>query len=108
MNTSIAAPVIALGIGGYVNFLIPVDPVLIALLLYVVFCGVHIIGIGEYAKLETVLTILALALLVLLWIVEFPHISATNLFGPEGKTFFPNGFAGIWAACPYVSNDDAE
>ncbi|MDD2586887.1 MAG: ethanolamine permease [Syntrophomonadaceae bacterium] len=98
----IAAPVIALGIGGYVNFLFPVNPVLVALVLYIVFCGVHIMGIGEMAKLETVLTIAALLLLVMLWVVGFPNISTANLFGADHSTFFPNGFAGVWGACPYA------
>lgn len=99
----IAAPVVALGIGGYVSFLIPsADPVFVALLLYVVFAVIHIIGIGEYAKLETVFTVLALGLLVLMYFVGFPHISSANLFGTNGSNVLPGGFQGIWGALPFA------
>jgi len=99
MEYMIAAPVIALGIGGYVNFLVPVDPVIVALILYIVFCAIHSIGIGEYAAVETVLTITALAVLVILYVVGFSNMNTANLFGVEP---FPNGFTGIWAAMPYA------
>ncbi len=99
----IAAPVVALGVGGYVNFLIPgADPVLVAVILYGIFAIVHIIGIGEYAALETVFTILALGLIVLMYFVGFPHVETVNLFGVGGSNILPNGFQGVWAGLPFA------
>lgn len=99
----IAVPIIGLGIGGYVSFLFPqANSTLVALLLYVVFAIVHCIGIGEYAKLETVFTVIALSMLVLLYIVGLPHIETTNLFGASGENLFPGGMKGIWAAFPFA------
>lgn len=98
----LAAPVVALGIGGYVNFLFPgVSPVLVALALYVFFVGVHLLGIQEYALLETVLVMLALFLLVLFYGMGFPRMSASTLLGGSGD-LVPGGVKGIWACLPYA------
>lgn len=98
----IAAPVVAIGIGGYINFLFPsVNTIIAAAFMYVFFMIIHIIGIKEYATLEAIFVFIALALLVLMYFVGFPQIKIENLFG-TGEALIPNGFKGIWAALPYA------
>ncbi len=99
----IAAPVVAIGIGAYVNFLFPtINPIVSAAVMYIFFMIVHIIGIKEYARLETILVFIALALLVLMYFVGLPQIKVENLFGAEGTPLIPGGFKGVWAALPYA------
>ncbi|WP_240374273.1 ethanolamine permease [Bacillus piscicola] len=99
----IAAPVVAIGIGGYINFLFPtISPVIAAAVMYVFFMVVHILGIKEYARLETVLVFVALALLVLMYFVGLPQINVENLFGSGGEALIPGGLQGVWAALPYA------
>lgn len=99
----IAAPVVAIGVGGYVNFLFPsINPILAAFVIYVFFTVVHIVGIKEYARLETILVFIALGLLVLMYFVGLPQIKVENLFGEAGSPLIPNGIQGIWAALPYA------
>lgn len=99
----IAAPVVAIGIGAYVNFLFPsVNSIVSAAFIYVFFMIVHIVGVKEYARLETILVFIALALLVLMYFVGLPQIRVENLFGAEGLPMIPGGFKGVWAALPYA------
>lgn len=99
----IAAAVVAVGVGAYVNFLFPsLSTILSAIVIYIIFMFVHIIGIKEYARLETVLVIIALGLVILMYIVGLPKIEAANLFGDGSTSVIPSGFKGIWAAIPYA------
>lgn len=97
-----AGPVVAIGIGGYVNFLFPEIPALVpAAIIFGIFMIVHIIGIKEYATIEMVLCSVAVGLLVLFFIVGLPYIHVENLFPSSGK-YIPGGFKGIWSALPYA------
>ncbi|PIC90944.1 ethanolamine permease [Sporosarcina sp. P21c] len=99
----IAAPVVAIGIGAYINFLFPaVNPIVSAAVMYVFFMAIHILGVKEYARLEAVLVFIALALLVLMYFVGLPQIKVENLFGSEGQSMIPGGIKGIWAALPFA------
>ncbi|MEK3935419.1 ethanolamine permease [Sporosarcina sp. FSL W7-1349] len=99
----IAAPVVAIGIGAYINFLFPtVNPIVSAAVMYVFFMVIHIIGVKEYARLEAILVFIALALLVLMYFVGLPQIRVENLFGGEGEAMIPGGIKGIWAALPFA------
>lgn len=99
----IAAPVVAIGIGAYINFLFPmINPIVSAAVMYVFFMIVHIIGIKEYARLETLLVFIALGLLVLMYFVGLPQIKVENLFGAEGTPLIPGGIKGVWAALPFA------
>ncbi|MCG5253363.1 ethanolamine permease [Brevibacillus agri] len=99
----IAAPVVAIGIGAYINFLFPtINPILAAAFMYLFFMIVHIIGVKEYASLETILVFIALGLIVLMYFVGLPQISMENLFGAEGTPLIPGGIEGVWAALPYA------
>jgi ethanolamine permease len=103
LEYSVAAPVIALGVGGYIHFLLPnVSGLLAALTLYVGLIILHIIGIREYAIFETIVTVIALGLLLLLYSFGLPRITLTNLFGPHSAPLVPGGIHGIWAALPYA------
>ncbi|MGA3602013.1 ethanolamine permease [Lysinibacillus agricola] len=98
----IAAPIIAIGIGGYISFLFPAVPTVVAAaFMYALFMGVHIIGIKEYATIEMVLVFIALGLLVLMYFVGLPQIHVEHLF-PENGDFVPGGFKGVWSALPYA------
>lgn len=97
----LAAPVVAIGIGGYVNFLFPqVSSSTVAMIVYLIFVIIHIIGIKEYAILETIIVLIALGLLVILYTMGLPKVNTINLFGANGK-LLPYGFRGIWACLPY-------
>ncbi|MBO8173439.1 MAG: ethanolamine permease [Bacillaceae bacterium] len=99
----IAAPVIAIGIGAYINFLFPtVSPVVAALVMYAFFITVHIIGIKEYATIEMIIVFIALGLLVLMYFVGLPQIKAVNLFGSGEASLIPGGIKGIWSALPFA------
>ncbi|AUS86424.1 ethanolamine permease [Lysinibacillus sp. YS11] len=98
----IAAPIIAIGIGGYISFLFPAVPTVVAAaFMYALFMGVHIMGIKEYATIEMVLVFIALGLLVLMYFVGLPQINVGHLF-PENGDLIPGGFKGIWSALPYA------
>ncbi|MGG1658014.1 ethanolamine permease [Brevibacillus sp. NRS-1366] len=99
----IAAPVVAIGIGAYINFLFPtINPILAAAFMYLFFMIVHIVGVKEYASLETILVFIALGLIVLMYFVGLPQISMENLLGARGTPLIPGGIKGVWAALPYA------
>ena len=99
----IAAPVIAIGIGAYINFLFPaVSPIAAAAFMYLFFMAVHILGIKEYATLEMIFVFIALGLLILMYFVGLPQVRVENLFGTEGASLIPGGIKGIWSAIPYA------
>lgn len=100
----IAAPVVAIGIGGYVNFMFPsINSVASAVVIYAIFMVVHIIGIKEYATIESVLVIVALGLLVIMYFIGFPQMNVDRLFASESSnSLIPGGFQGIWSALPYA------
>lgn len=96
----IAAPVVAIGIGAYINFLFPtVNPIVSAAVMYVFFMVIHIIGVKEYARLEAILVFIALALLVLMYFVGLPQIRVENLFGGEGEAMIPGASKGFGRRC---------
>ncbi|MCP1143962.1 ethanolamine permease [Lysinibacillus endophyticus] len=98
----IAAPIIAIGIGGYISFLFPsVSTVMAAAIMYILFMIIHIIGIKEYATIEMILVFIALGLLVLMYFVGLPQIQLDNLF-PDDYALIPGGFAGVWSALPFA------
>lgn len=99
----IAGPIVAIGIGAYVNFLFPsISPLIAAVILYAFFIGIHLLGVKEYATFEMVIVFIAVGLLVLLYFVGLPQVKPVNLFGENGDSLLPTGIAGIWAALPYA------
>jgi ethanolamine permease len=99
-------------IGGYVESLDIFGitagwPVYLAF--YIVFVGVHLIGVGEALKVMFVITAIAVVGLVafaLGMIGDFDSSNLTNIPPDEGAAgssdFLPFGYAGIWAAFPFA------
>lgn len=94
-----APPAIAFAIGAYFNLFFPQIPVLaIAISVYVVFTALNIYGVKAAALFELVITILAVAELLLFAGITFPHFDTKNL----QHNAFPHGWQGIFAAIPFA------
>ena len=94
-----ATPVIALGLGAYLNFLWPFIPVLYSALFFnVLFIVINILGIKESAVFSVFVTILAVAELLLFMGVVSPHFKLENFLSHP----MPFGWPGIFAALPYA------
>jgi len=94
-----APPAIAYAIGAYFNIFFPQLSVLaIAILAYVIFTGLNMYGVKVAATFELVITILAVAELLLFSGLTLPHFESTNIT----RNAFPNGWAGAFAAIPFA------
>jgi ethanolamine permease len=95
-----ATPAIALAIGAYINFIIPSVPVVVAaLIIYGIFVLINCLGIETAAKVELVVTIVAIGGLLLFIGAGAPHIEFNNIFGGE---IFKGGLSGIFSAIPFA------
>lgn len=95
-----ATPAIALSIGAYINFLVPAVPaVLAALIAYAVFVLINCLGIEAAAKVELIVTIIAIGGLLLFVGAGAPHIEMSNILGGD---IFKGGFSGIFGAIPFA------
>lgn len=94
-----APPAIAAAIGAYFNIFFPSIPVIyIAIFAYLVFTVLNITGVKAAATFELVITVLAVAELLIFAGVTLPHFEFENL-----KTnALPNGFQGAFAAVPFA------
>ena len=99
------APVgVALTIGAYVQVLFPDIPVLVsAAALYLGSTGLHLIGAASSLRVEFVVTMLAVAGLVVFMIIGASHVSVENLNAYSDGAVFPNGFLGLWATLPLAA-----
>ncbi|WP_421891440.1 ethanolamine permease [Marinoscillum sp.] len=94
-----APPAIAAAIGAYFNIFFPqVDALYIAILAYLLFTGLNIIGVRAAAIFELVITILAVLELLIFAGVCLPHLKVDNLT----MNALPNGFQGAFAAIPFA------
>lgn len=94
-----APPAIAAAIGAYFHIFMPDIPVVvIAIFAYLVFTTLNIIGVKAAASFELVITILAVAELLIFAGITLPHFEWANL----EKNAFPNGTRGIWACIPFA------
>lgn len=94
-----APPAIAAAIGAYFNIFFPLfDPLHIAIAAYLAFTLLNIIGVRAAAIFELVITILAVAELLIFAGVCLPHVSYDNL----SMNALPNGFQGAFAAIPFA------
>lgn len=94
-----APPAIAFAIGAYFNLFFPQIPILsIAIFSYIVFTGLNIYGVKAAALFELIITIFAVAELLLFAGVSFPHFELKNL----QHNALPNGWQGIFAAIPFA------
>lgn len=94
-----APPAIAAAIGAYFNIFFPEkDTVTIAILAYLIFTLLNIIGVKAAAIFELVITILAVTELLIFAGVCLPHVSTEKLL----LNALPNGYEGAFAAIPFA------
>ncbi|MCB9235444.1 MAG: ethanolamine permease [Bacteroidia bacterium] len=94
-----APPAIAYAIGAYFQTWFPEVPVLnIAILAYVVFTGINILGVKAAATLELVITVVAVVELLIFSGATLPHFEFQNLT----QNALPHGIPGIFAAIPFA------
>ena len=95
----IAPPAIAFALGSYTHFLYPSLSVLqVAFACYVIFIGINLLGIKESAMFSLVVTILAVAELLLYIGIVAPHFSYETFVTDP----MPFGWAGVFAALPFA------
>ena len=104
--------VIVVGIGGYVGavfnsiFGLDIPAPIWWLIFYAVFVGINVIGVEATFKFSVVITIMALAILLVFWIGAIPHFSwdlALNIDPVGGNSrFLPFGWTGIAQALPFA------
>lgn len=94
-----APPAIAFAIGAYFNLFFPQISILsIAIFGYIVFTALNIIGIKAAAMFELIITILAVAELLLFSGITLPFMKIQNLKADA----LPNGWQGIFACIPFA------
>lgn len=94
-----APPAIAFAIGAYFNLFFPQIPVLtISIVVYLFFTALNIYGVKAAARFELLITILAVAELLIFAGVTLPHFEWANL----EKNALPNGWAGVFPAIPFA------
>ena len=101
--------VIVVGIGAYMDTLIPgVAPWIWWLIFYAVFVGINIYGTELTLKVALGITIAAMAVLVVFYIGAifsgaFSWDKVFNIAAEAGQTpFFPKGWYGVFAALPFA------
>ena len=105
-----APPAIAAAIGAYFNLFLKTEPLMLelgemsvelpwmAILAYFAFTALNILGVRAAAMFELVITILAVAELLIFAGVTLPEFEVVNLTANS----FPNGIPGIFAAIPFA------
>ncbi|MEO6981331.1 MAG: amino acid permease, partial [Mucilaginibacter sp.] len=94
-----ATPAIAVALGAYLNFLDHDIPILYSALFFnVVFIVINILGVKESATFSLIITILAVAELLLFLGIVSPHYRSGNFLSHP----MPFGWTGIFAALPYA------
>jgi len=108
---AIAPAAIATFIGAYVESLGLfgiTDGWWVYLAVYALFIGIHLLGVGEALKAMFVVTVIALAGLLVFLIGAIPQFDAGNLLdiaptdAAGASDFLPYGLLGIWAAFPFA------
>ena len=94
-----APPAIAYAIGAYLNIFMPSISVLtIAIIAYTIFTGLNIYGVKAAAFFELIITLIAVAELLIFAGAALPHFEFENL----QKNALPNGWSGAFAAIPFA------
>lgn len=94
-----APPAIAMAIGAYFNLYFPSIPVLlISIAAYILFTGINIKGVREAARIELLITILAVGELLIFAAVTLPHFKLEKFM----LNSLPQGTSGVFAAIPFA------
>lgn len=94
-----ATPAIAFALGAYLHFLYPAISVLYSALFFnVVFMGINALGVKESATFSVLITVLAVAELLLFMGAVSPNFKMSNFLNHP----MPFGWTGIFAALPYA------
>lgn len=94
-----APPAIAFAIGAYLNIFLPSVPIIaIAIIAYLIFTGLNIYGVKAAASFELIITIIAVAELLIFAGAALPSFEFANL----EKNALPNGWSGAFAAIPFA------
>jgi ethanolamine permease len=94
-----APPAIAFAIGDYLHLYLPKLPLLlIAFGAYLVFTWLNIRGVNAAAVAELIVTIVAVASLIIFCIVSLPHLQLAHLT----RDALPHGWQGAVAAIPFA------
>lgn len=94
-----APPAIAYALGGYVHFMFPeVSVMTVAVISYLVFVGINLLGVKQAAVFELLVTIVAVIELMIFFGVVGPHFEMKNFLTDP----MPFGVAGIFAAIPFA------
>jgi ethanolamine permease len=94
-----APPAIALAIGSYVHFRMPILPVTaVAVGAFVVFVLLNIIGVGIAAMFELIVTAFAVLELGIFFAATGPHVQWSNI---ATTPMLPFGWWGVFAAIPF-------
>jgi len=94
-----ATPAIAFALGAYLHFLDPDIPVLYSAMFFnVVFIVINILGVKESATFSLIITLLAVAELLLFLGIISPHYRSENFLSHP----MPFGWPGVFAALPYA------
>ncbi len=101
-----APPAIAMAIGAYLNVQFPtLDPKLVAVVAYIIFMGLNLVGVSIAATFELCVTILAIVELLVFMGVVSPGFSFAN-FAANGwagsDVFSGEAMSGIFAAIPFA------
>ncbi|MCE0495595.1 ethanolamine permease [Vibrio salinus] len=101
-----APPAIAMAIGAYLNVQFPtLDPKLVAVVAYLIFMGLNLIGVSIAATFELFVTILAIVELLVFMGVVAPGFSVEHFVanGWAGSNEFSGAaVSGIFAAIPFA------
>ncbi|MCU0326620.1 MAG: ethanolamine permease [Spirosomaceae bacterium] len=94
-----APPAIAVGIGSYINGILPQFSITqIAIFTYLLFTFLNILGAKLAATFELLITVFAVLGLVLFAFVAVPHFKFSNL----DITNLDKGFSGVFACIPFA------
>jgi ethanolamine permease len=95
-----APPAIALAVGGYIHFLIPSVPAMLATVVaFSFFIMLNLFGVKTAAVFELIVTVIAIIGLV---IYDGAGISHVNMANIVTEPALPNGIMGILAAVPFA------
>lgn len=95
----LATPAIAFSLGSYIHFLYPSLPVLwTAIGSYIIFTLINMLGIKESAFFTLVMTLLAVAELLIYLGIVAPSFKAANFMHNP----MPAGWGGVFAALPFA------